>query len=116
MGATVNKETLEQLSCGIICGAANNQLAVEVEDGQRVLDKGILYAPDYLVNAGGIINCYWEIVGYNRQASLAQAEMIYDTTRKIYSASKENGIPTYLAANQMAEQRIQSIANIKTRY
>jgi leucine dehydrogenase len=116
MGATVSKETLEQLSCGIICGAANNQLAVETEDGQRVLDKGILYAPDYLVNAGGIINCYWEIVGYNRQASLAQAELIYDTTLKIYSASKEKGIPSYLAANQMAEQRIQSIANIKTRY
>jgi leucine dehydrogenase len=77
---------------------------------------GILYAPDYLVNAGGIINCYWEIVGYNRQASLAQAELIYDTTLRIYSASKEKGIPTYLAANQMAEQRIQSIANIKTRH
>ncbi|MBM3449161.1 MAG: Glu/Leu/Phe/Val dehydrogenase [Bacteroidetes bacterium] len=116
LGATVNAETLNQLTCSIICGAANNQLAAEEEDGKRLLEKGILYAPDYLVNAGGIINCYWEIIGYNRSASLSQAEEIYNTTRKIYALSKEQNIPTYLAANQLAEQRIAAIGNIKKRY
>ena len=116
LGATVNAETLNQLTCSIICGAANNQLAIEEEDGKRLLEKGILYAPDYLVNAGGIINCYWEIIGYNRSASLSQAEEIYNTTRKIYALSKEKNMPTYLAANQLAEQRIAAIGNIKKRY
>jgi leucine dehydrogenase len=116
LGATVNKETLDQLTCSIICGAANNQLAVEAEDGKRLIEKGILYAPDYLVNAGGIINCFWEIIGYNRQASFAQTEKIYDTALKIYAISKEKNIPTYLAANQLAEERIAAIGNIKKRY
>lgn len=113
LGATVNDETLAQLRCGIICGAANNQLANEETHGKAVLDKGILYAPDYLVNAGGIINCYWELIGYNREAALAQAEAIYATTRNIYKKSKEENIPTYLAANRMAEERIAAIGRIK---
>ncbi|MEY3397974.1 MAG: hypothetical protein RL220_568, partial [Bacteroidota bacterium] len=80
LGATVNSETIPQLTAGIICGAANNQLAEEQVHGQALVDKGILYAPDYLVNAGGIINCYWEIIGYNEEAVMAQCENIYDTT------------------------------------
>lgn len=116
LGATINDETLAKLKCSIICGAANNQLANEVIHGEAVLKKGILYAPDYLVNAGGIINCYWEIIGYHRQAALAQAEGIYNTTLKIYSKSKEENIPTYLAANRLAEARIASIGNIKRKF
>jgi len=116
LGATVNDDTLAKLKCSIICGAANNQLANEVIHGDAVLKQGILYAPDYLVNAGGIINCYWEIIGYNRQAALAQAEDIYNTTLKIYSKSKEENIPTYLAANRLAEARIASIGNIKKKF
>ena len=81
--------------------------------GVEVLNRGILYAPDYLVNAGGIINCYWEIVGYNRNAALAQAEGIYQTALNIFNISKTNSIPTYLAANQLAEARIASIAKLK---
>jgi leucine dehydrogenase len=113
LGATVNDESLAQLGCSIICGAANNQLANEVVHGEAVLNKGILYAPDYLVNAGGIINCYWEIIGYNRQAALTQAEAIYQTTLNIYKKSKLESIPTYLAANKMAEERIAAIGKIK---
>lgn len=113
LGATVNDETLEKLQCEIICGAANNQLKDEKIHGVNVLKKGILYAPDYLVNAGGIINCYWEIVGYNRQAALAQAEGIYETALRIFKKSKEENIPTYLAANHLAEARIASIGRIK---
>jgi leucine dehydrogenase len=113
LGATINDETLSKLRCSIICGAANNQLANEEAHGKAVLSKGILYAPDYLVNAGGIINCYWEIIGYNRNAALAQAEAIYSTTRDIYKKSKDQNVPSYLAANQMAEERILAIGKIK---
>jgi leucine dehydrogenase len=113
LGATVNDETLSKLGCSIICGAANNQLKDEKTHGVEVINKGILYAPDYLVNAGGIINCYWEIVGYNRNAALAQAEGIYNTALNIFKKSKEEKIPTYLAANQLAESRISAIGKIK---
>lgn len=115
LGATVNDETLAKLKCAIICGAANNQLKDETVHGVDVLNKGIIYAPDYLVNAGGIINCYWEIIGYNRQAALSQAENIYTTALNIYRKSKEENIPTYLAANLLAEARVEAMARIKTK-
>lgn len=109
LGATVNDETLDRLKCSIIAGAANNQLAQEEVHGRAVMEKGILYAPDFLINAGGIINCAWERKGYNRQAALNQTEQIYDTTLRILKASAEGNIPTYLAANQAAEQRVASM-------
>lgn len=113
LGATVNDETLAKLKCAVICGAANNQLANESIHGVEVLKKGILYAPDYLVNAGGIINCYWEIIGYNQEAALNQAKNIYNTTLDIYKKSSEENIPTYKAANMLAEARIEAIGKIK---
>jgi leucine dehydrogenase len=105
-GAVINTDTLSRLKCSIICGAANNQLADENVHGKMVMDKGILYAPDFVVNAGGIINVYYELEGYNRAKALAHAEKIYDTTLNIYKISKEQNIPTYAAANHIAEQRI----------
>lgn len=109
LGATVNDETLKRLKCSVIAGAANNQLADEAVHGKAVMEKGILYAPDFLINAGGIINCAWERKGYNRKAALRQTEGIYDTAQRIFKASAELGIPTYLAANQAAEDRISSM-------
>jgi leucine dehydrogenase len=109
LGATVNDDTLARLKCSIIAGAANNQLAHEEKHGKAVMDKGILYAPDFLINAGGIINCAWERKGYDRQAAMNQTRAIYDTTLRIFKASSEQGIPTYLAANQAAEQRVHSM-------
>ncbi|MDZ4752172.1 MAG: Glu/Leu/Phe/Val dehydrogenase dimerization domain-containing protein [Flavobacteriales bacterium] len=116
LGATVNDDTLKLLKASIICGAANNQLANEEIQGTALLEKGILYAPDYLVNAGGIINCYWEIIGYNREAALSQAENIYQTALNIFKMSSEQSIPTYLAANSLAEQRIEAIGKVKLPY
>lgn len=116
MGATVNDETLKRLKCAIICGAANNQLAEEEKHGRAVMEKGILYAPDYLVNAGGIINCYWEVIGYHRDAALRQAEDIYTTAMEIFERSSAEGIPTFLAANKMAEQRLEAIGRLKTTF
>ncbi len=112
LGATVNSETLKQLTCKIICGSANNQLADEKIHGKEVEVKGILYAPDFVVNAGGIINVYYELEGYNRERALSHAEKIYDTTRKVFEIAKNEKIPTYLAANKLAEQRINAIAKI----
>lgn len=113
LGATVNDQTLERLKCSIICGAANNQLKNEAVHGEVVRERGILYAPDYLVNAGGIINCYWEVIGYNRDAALSQAEAIYGTTEKVLQESASKGRPTYQIANELAEARIAAVAATK---
>jgi leucine dehydrogenase len=112
LGATLNDDTLSKLKCKVICGAANNQLADEKKHGELILSKGILYAPDFVVNAGGIINVYYELQGYNRERALAHAEKIYDTTWNIIQTAKAQNIPTYAAANKIAEQRIESIARI----
>jgi len=116
LGATVNDETLKRLKCSVIAGAANNQLADEAVHGKAVMEKGILYAPDFLINAGGIINCAWERKGYNRKAALRQTEGIYDTALRIFKASAELNIPTYLAANQAAEHRISSMRSAGMRF
>ena len=112
LGATVNDNTLASLTCKIICGAANNQLADEKVHGEEVGRKGILYAPDFVVNAGGIINVFYELEGYNRERAMAHAEKIYDTTFNLFQLAKKEGIPTYMAANRLGEQRIESIARI----
>jgi len=115
LGATVNSQTLEQLKVKIICGSANNQLADEEIHGKMVEEKGILYAPDFVVNAGGIINVYYELEGYNRKRALAHAERIYDTTTKVFEIAEKEKIPTYLAANKLAEDRINAIAKLNAR-
>lgn len=112
LGATVNDDTLGRLKCKIICGAANNQLADEKVHGVMVGKQGILYAPDYVVNAGGIINVYYELSGYNRERAMTHAEKIYDTTFSLFQLAKKEGIPTYMAANHLAEKRIEEIAKI----
>ncbi|MCA0429302.1 MAG: leucine dehydrogenase [Bacteroidetes bacterium] len=112
LGATINDNTLQKLKCKVICGAANNQLADEVKHGEEVGKKGILYAPDFVVNAGGIINVYYELDGYNRDRALAHAEKIYDTTFNLFQLAKTEKIATYKAANRLGEQRLEAIARI----
>ena len=116
LGATVNTETINRLKCSIIAGSANNQLADEEVHGKMLLEKGILYAPDYLINAGGLINCYSEIAGFNKKKTLQMAENIYEATRRVITKSKEENIPTHLAANKIAEKRIEDIRKIKAAY
>jgi len=112
LGATINDNTLQKLKCKVICGAANNQLADEVKHGEEVGKKGILYAPDFVVNAGGIINVYYELDSYNRDRALAHAEKIYDTTFNLFKKPKTEKIATYKAANRLGEQRLEAIARI----
>ncbi|HEX7413703.1 MAG TPA: Glu/Leu/Phe/Val dehydrogenase dimerization domain-containing protein, partial [Bacteroidia bacterium] len=116
LGATVNDDTLSKLKCTIICGSANNQLADEKIHGEVVTKKGILYAPDFVVNSGGIINVYYELEGYVRERAMTHAEKIYDTTWNIIQTAKAEKIPTYMAANRVAEKRIEAISKIKVRF
>ncbi len=116
LGATINDNTLTRLKCSIIAGAANNQLADEKVHGVKVMDKGIIYAPDFLINAGGLINVNSEVEGYGRERSMEMASNIYNTTLDIIKKSKSENIPTYLAANQMAENRIEAIGKVKLPY
>lgn len=116
LGATVNDATLATLKCSVIAGAANNQLADEVVHGKALMEKGIVYAPDFLINAGGIINCAWERKGYDRKAAMAQTENIYQTALSIFERSRAENIPTYLAANRAAEQRVNSMREAGLRF
>ena len=116
LGATVNDDSLSRLKCGIICGAANNQLEDEKKHGEMVVSKNILYAPDFVVNAGGIINVYYELEGYNKERSMKHTEKIYDTVRSILQISANEKIPSYLAASKIAEKRISDISKIKTKF
>ena len=108
LGATLNAENIGRLNCSIVAGAANNQLAREMEDGQLLKEKGILWAPDFLINAGGLINVYSELKGYNRDAALAQASKIYDTTLEILRKAAQEDITTIKAAKIIAEERIEA--------
>ncbi len=106
LGATVNDATLERLKCSVIAGAANNQLAEEDRHGRALMDRGIIYAPDFLINAGGLINVYSEIEKFDRAEALRKTEKIYDTTLDILRLSETKGIPTAHAALQLAQKRI----------
>ncbi|MEY4594112.1 MAG: leucine dehydrogenase [Bacteroidota bacterium] len=106
LGATLNSENISRLNCSIVAGAANNQLAEEVLHGEQLKEKGILWAPDFLINAGGLINVYSELNGYNRDQAMDQARKIYDTTLEIIRKAKKDGITTIAAAKMIAEERI----------
>ncbi len=113
LGATVNDDTLSRLKCSIIAGAANNQLQVEDVHGRLVMEKGIIYAPDFALNAGGVINCYSEVKGLSAEWAMTKAEEIYQTIGNIVKRSKLENIPTYQIANKLAEERITAIGNVK---
>jgi leucine dehydrogenase len=106
LGATVNDETIQRLKAKVIAGAANNQLANEEVHGKLLQEKGILYAPDFLINAGGIINVYAEIVGYDKAEAMKRTENIYNTTLEIFHFAEANGITTQQAAMSIAQNRI----------
>ncbi|MDQ8005154.1 MAG: Glu/Leu/Phe/Val dehydrogenase dimerization domain-containing protein [Pedobacter sp.] len=116
LGATINDKTLKTMKFAIIAGSANNQLADEKVHGQILHDKGILYAPDYLINAGGIISCYSELTGFGKKRTIQLTENIYEATKEVIKLSKSENIPTNLAASRIAEKRIEDIKKIKSSY
>ena len=106
LGATINDNTIHQLKTKVIAGAANNQLADEVKHGKMLKEKGIAYAPDFLINAGGIINVYGELKGYSKEQSIKKTENIYNTTLEIFKNSDKENITTHQAAFNLAQNRI----------
>jgi len=106
LGASVNDDTIDRIKASIIAGAANNQLADERTHGKILKDKGIVYAPDFLINAGGIINVYAELEGYDRKEIMRKTENIYNTTLEILKSAEVKNITTHNAALQIAQQRI----------
>jgi leucine dehydrogenase len=111
LGATINDDTLGRLKVEIIAGAANNQLA-EDRHGDEVEKKGILYAPDYVINGGGVVNVYGELHRWPAERSKKKAGEIYDTLLRIFDIAKREKIPTYQAADRLAEQRIAAVGGL----
>lgn len=112
LGGTVNEATLPRLKCKVICGAANNQLATDAI-GEELEARGILYAPDYAVNAGGLMNVSLEIDGYNRERAMRMMRTIYYNLGKIFQIAARDKIATFRAADRLAEDRIATIGKIK---
>jgi len=115
MGATINDATIHKIKAKVIAGAANNQLANEVVHGAILQERGILYAPDFLINAGGIINVYAELAHYGKAEIMTKTENIYNTTLEIFDFAIANKMTTHQAALTIAQQRIaeRKLANSK---
>jgi leucine dehydrogenase len=109
LGAILNDDTIPRLRCRVVAGGANNQLA-EHRHGDELMRRGILYAPDFVINAGGLINVYSELQGYDPVAARNKARGIYDTLLAIFERAAADGIPTYLAAERLAEARIHDVS------
>ena len=115
LGGIINDETIPQLKAKVIAGSANNQLKEE-RHGEMLHEKGIVYAPDYVINAGGVINVADELNGYNRERALKKVEGIYHSLTEIFKISKEENISTARAADELAERRIEQIARSRRQY
>jgi leucine dehydrogenase len=111
LGAIINDKTIPQLKCEIVAGAANNQL-LEERHGDQLEEQGILYAPDYVANAGGVINVYSELAGWTSARAFRKADEIYDTVLRVFSIAKHDRVPTYQAADRLAEQRIRMVGSM----
>ena len=111
LGATINDDTIHKIQAKVIAGAANNQLANEVVHGTILKDKGILYAPDFLINAGGVINVYSELANLTRAQVMEKTENIYNTSLEIFKFAETNNITTHQAAMSIAQKRIDDRKN-----
>ena len=109
--AIINDKTIPQLKVEIVAGAANNVL-LEERHGDVLEEKGILYAPDYVANAGGVINVYCELAGWSSARAFRKADEIYDTILKVFEIAKTDKVPTYVAADRLAEQRIAAVGSM----
>ncbi|MEJ2311732.1 MAG: Glu/Leu/Phe/Val dehydrogenase [Gemmatimonadales bacterium] len=111
LGAVLNSRTIPRLYADIVAGAANNQLETE-EDDDRLRERGILYAPDYVINAGGLINVYSELVGWTLDRSKRKAGEIYGVLSRIFELAEEEGITSAEAADRLAMRRVEQVARL----
>ncbi|HEX6576577.1 MAG TPA: Glu/Leu/Phe/Val dehydrogenase family protein, partial [Gemmatimonadaceae bacterium] len=108
LGGIINDETLPKLNVEVISGGANNQL-LEERHGYKLEEMGMQYAPDYVANAGGVINVFGEVAGWDSERSLRKADEIYDTILSVFEIAKAEGIPSFEAADRLAERRLSSV-------
>ncbi len=112
LGACLDQKTIAELNCQAVLGSANNQLAND-EDAEAIAARGILYAPDFVVNAGGLINVYDELQGYSKTRAMHRVDSIFDATTRILETAKEDGINPNQAAIKVAEDRIRDIGDLR---
>ena len=112
LGGIVNLDTIPRFKFKVVCGSANNQLATD-ECGDELERRGIVYAPDYAVNAGGLMNVSIEFEGYNRERAKRMMRTIYYNVKEIFKIAERDGISSWRAADRMAEERISAIGKIK---
>ena len=105
LGGVLNDETIPRLKVEVVAGAANNQL-LEARHGDALEARGILYAPDYVANAGGVINGCVELLGWRPEDARRKVEEIYDTLLRVFCIAKAEGVPTHVAADRLAEERL----------
>lgn len=115
LGAIINDETISRLQAKVIAGSANNQLA-EPRHGDILHEMGIIYCPDYVINAGGVINVADELNGYNRERAMKKIEDIYSNLERVFEISRREKIPTYIAADRMAEERIRKVKEARSTF
>jgi leucine dehydrogenase len=113
IGGIINPRTVPLLRAPIIAGGANNVLDDERRDGESLSQRGINYAPDYVINAGGLINVYSELKGYGREKAMQDAANIFDTVKRVINKAKVDATTTALAANRVAEERIAAVHRLK---
>lgn len=115
LGGVINDNTINKIKCQIVAGGANNQLA-EARHGDELKAKGILYAPDYVVNAGGLMNVFVELEGYSPERAFEKTKRVYDNVMKVFEVAKRDNIGTHTAADRFAEERIKTIGHLKQRH
>ena len=112
LGATLNETTIPRLRATIVAGSANNQLATE-EDGDHLAQRGILYAPDYVINAGGVIHIYHEGPGYDHDQAFAHVAGIGEVLLEVYALAEQEGLATHIAADRLAERKFRQLGTAK---
>jgi leucine dehydrogenase len=112
LGAVINDKTINNLKCRIIAGGANNQLA-EYRHGDALMELGILYAPDYVINSGGLMNVFVELEGYSQERAFDKTKQVYDNLMNVFKMSKAEKIATHRAADRVAEARIKAIGCLR---
>lgn len=112
LGAVINDQTIGQLKCKAIAGGANNQLA-EARHGDQLMELSILYAPDYVINAGGLMNVFVELEGYSSERAFEKTAQVYDNLMHVFKIADEENLPTQKAADRLAERRIEQIGNLR---
>ena len=111
LGGILDSETIPRLSCEAVVGSANNQLATR-EDAERLAGRGILYAPDFVVNAGGLINVYDELRGYSRTRAMHRIDGLFNATTRILETARAEGVEPVAAAERLAERRIEEVGSL----